>query len=123
MPKTNNPNNDKYFHFSVTGLCSDLEKKAKYKWLATKHVLAKVMRTKKVVDAIANKEYAEANAINAQNQYESELLSFSTLIKGIDMIDSPHKITADAKKNNSFAYCMVTGTPKQGKLVSNLAVF
>jgi hypothetical protein len=108
IPKTNNPSNDKYFHFCVTGLCNDLEKKAKYKWLATKHVLAKVRRAKKVVDAIANKEYAQANAINAQNQYDSELLSFSDLTKGVDMIDSPHKIRADAKKNNSFVYCIVT---------------
>jgi hypothetical protein len=76
-----------------------------------------VRRAIKVVDAIAKKKYARAKAIRAKNQYEPEL-SFTDLVIGEEITTSPHKIRDDVKKNNSLAYCMVTGLPSHGKYVA-----
>ena len=71
----------------------------------------------KVVDAIAKKKYARANAIKAPNQYELAV-SLSALIIGEEIITNPHNIRDDVKKNNSLANCMVTGLPSHGKYVA-----
>jgi len=75
------------------------------------------------MDATVNKEYARANDMKAQNQYESEFLSFSDLIKGTEIITSPHRIRDDAKKNISLEYFIVMGMPRHCKSVVNLAVY
>ena len=81
------------------------------------------LREIKVMDATVNKEYARANDMKAQNQYESEFLSFSDLIKGTEIITSPHRIRDDAKKNISLEYFIVMGMPRHCKSVVNLAVY
>jgi len=81
------------------------------------------LREIKVMDATVNKEYARANDMKAQNQYESEFLSFSDLIKGTEIITSPHRIRDDAKKNISLEYFIVMGIPRHCKSVVNLAVY